>query len=122
MVPLCVEVATISDVKLFLILNIDMKVVVTILMFLLTNDALLNRGFRLEECFHILFRDWTLRVSQVVVSSFILEGVVTSIFFNIHYKSGPVGPISRCNVREERKIGPYIKIKTSFSDKILLKN
>ncbi len=104
---MCVEVTTISNVKLFVILNIDVKVVVTILMFFLTNDALLNRGFRLEECFHILFRDWTLRVSQVVVSSFILEGVITSVFLNIHYKSGPVGPISRCNVIEERKIGPF---------------
>ncbi len=88
MIALEIEVSTISDVKLFLILNIDVKVVVTILMFLLTNDALLNRGFSLEECFHILFRDWTLRVSQVVVSSFILEGVVTVVFLNIHYKVG----------------------------------
>lgn len=45
MIALEIEVSTISDVKLFLILNIDVKMIVTILMFLLTNDALLNRGF-----------------------------------------------------------------------------
>ncbi len=42
MMALEIEVSTISDVKLFIILDIDVKMIVTILMFLLTNDALLN--------------------------------------------------------------------------------
>ncbi len=45
MIALEIEVSTISDVKLFIIPDIDVKMIVTILMFLLANDALLNRGF-----------------------------------------------------------------------------
>lgn len=62
MIALDVEVSNISDVKLFSILNIGVKMPITIFMLFLTYDALLYRGFCLEELFQVLFRDRTLTI------------------------------------------------------------